>query len=49
MSACANINELLYQRADINARLALIPYEGTPEVKERDGNRYLYTIVLQQF
>lgn len=42
MSACANINELLYQRADINARLALIPYEGTPEVKERDGNRYLY-------
>lgn len=42
MPARTNINELLYQRADINARLALIPYEGTPEVKERDGNRYLY-------
>ena len=42
MPARNNINELLYQRADINARLALIPYEGTPEVKERDGNRYQY-------
>ena len=42
MPAHSDINELLYQRADINARLALIPYEGTPEVKERDGNRYLY-------
>ena len=42
MPARNNINELLYRRADINARLALIPYEGTPEIKERDGNRYLY-------
>lgn len=37
-----DINEVLQQRADVNARLALIPYEGTPEVKERDGKRYLY-------
>lgn len=26
----------------MNARLAFIPYEGTPEVKECDGKRYLY-------
>ena len=37
----ADINEVLQQRADVNARLALIPYEGTPEVKERDSKRYL--------
>ncbi|MBQ3300752.1 MAG: hypothetical protein IJH04_01125 [Eggerthellaceae bacterium] len=38
----ADINEVLQQRADVNARQALIPYEGTPEVKERDSKRYLY-------
>ena len=38
----ANINEVLQKRADVNARLALIPYEGTPEVKERNNRRYLY-------
>lgn len=37
-----DLNELLMRRADINARLALIPYEGTPEVKEQGGSRYLY-------
>ena len=37
-----DINEVLQQRADVNARLALIPYEGTPEVKERGDKRYLY-------
>ena len=42
MATQMDINEVLQQRADINARLALIPYEGTPEVKERDGKRYLY-------
>lgn len=36
------IQELLQQRADYQARLNLLPYEGTPEVKERNGNRYLY-------
>ena len=36
------IQELLHQRADYQARLKLIPYEGTPEVKERDGQQYLY-------
>ena len=37
-----NINELLREKADINARLALIPYEGTPEIKAKGNNRYLY-------
>lgn len=36
------IQELLRARADCNARLALIPYEGTPEVKTQGGGRYLY-------
>lgn len=36
------IQELLRTRADLNARLALIPYEGTPEVKTQGGGRYLY-------
>lgn len=42
MAVQPDINEVLQQRADVNARLALIPYEGTPEVKERGGKRYLY-------
>ncbi len=36
------IRELLQQRADLSARLKLIPYDGTPEIKEQNGNRYLY-------
>lgn len=36
------IQELFQQRADYQARLKLLPYDGTPEIKERDGNRYLY-------
>ena len=42
MATQTDINEVLQQRADVNARLALIPYEGTPEVKERGDKRYLY-------
>lgn len=38
----AQIQELLHQKADYQARLNLIPYDGTPEVKEREGNKYLY-------
>ena len=34
--------ELLRQQADCNARLALIPYEGTVEVKSQGGSQYLY-------
>ena len=36
------IQELLQQRADLLARLKLLPYDGTPEVKENASGRYLY-------
>lgn len=36
------IQELLQQRADFQARLNLLPYDGTPEVKESGGKQYLY-------
>ena len=36
------MQELLQQRADYTARLKLLPYDGTPEIKERDGAKYLY-------
>ena len=38
----SKIQELLHQKADYQARLNLIPYEGTPEVKDREGQKYLY-------
>lgn len=38
----SQIQELLQQRADYQARLNLLPYDGSPEVKERDGRKYLY-------
>lgn len=36
------IQELLHQKADIQARLKLLPYDGSPEIKERGGKKYLY-------
>lgn len=36
------IQELLRRRADLNARLNLMPYDGTPEIKERGDGKYLY-------
>lgn len=36
------IRELLQQRADFQARLKLLPYDGSPEVKERDEKKYIY-------
>lgn len=36
------IQELLHRKADYQARLNLLPYDGTPEIKERDGKKYLY-------
>lgn len=38
----AEIQELLQQRADIQARLNLMPYDGNPEIKEVNGTKYLY-------
>lgn len=36
------IQELLHQRADFQARLNLLPYDGSPEIKEREGKKYIY-------
>ena len=36
------IQELLQQRAEYTARLNLIPYDGSIEIKDREGNKYIY-------
>ncbi len=36
------IQELLSEKADFQARLNLLAYDGTPEIKDRNGNKYLY-------
>ena len=36
------INSLLQDKADLQARLNLIPYDGSPEVKENSSGKYLY-------
>ena len=41
MNSYTDIQELLHSRADLYARLNLLPYDGTPEVKE-NGGKYLY-------
>ena len=38
----SEIQELLQQRADYQARLNLIPYDGNPEIKEKKDSKYLY-------
>ena len=42
MPAFDEIQTLLRERADLNARLSLIPYEGTPEIKDVKEQKYLY-------
>jgi len=43
MAATYNeIQEFLRARADLYARLHLLPYDGTPEIKERGDGKYLY-------
>lgn len=37
-----DIQELLQKRADCQARLNLMPYDGSPEVKERGSEKYIY-------
>ena len=37
------IQELLRERADYEVRLKLLPYDGTPEIKSRNEQRYLYS------
>lgn len=36
------IRELIKEKAEAEARLSLIPYDGSPEVKENSSGRYLY-------
>ncbi|HXK71878.1 MAG TPA: Fic family protein [Clostridia bacterium] len=36
------IQEILQKRADYNARLNLLPYDGSPEIKEINGKKYIY-------
>ena len=36
------IQELLCKKKEINARLNFMPYDGTPEIKERGNEKYLY-------
>lgn len=38
----SKIQELLHQKADYQARLNLIPYDGSLEIKDREGQKYLY-------
>ena len=42
MSDFDEIQELLRKKADCNARIKLIPYDGSPEIKEQSGSKYLY-------
>lgn len=36
------IQKLLKSRAKLHTRLNLIPYDGTPKIKERGVGKYLY-------
>lgn len=38
----SQIQELISKKAELQARLNLLPYDGTPEIKEISGKRYLY-------
>ncbi|MGN0244103.1 MAG: Fic family protein [Lachnospiraceae bacterium] len=42
MGDLIKIKELLNEKADCQARLNLIPYSGTPEIKSQNDKRYLY-------
>ena len=42
MNSLNNIQELLRKKADLQTKLSLIPYTGTPEIKENKSGKYLY-------
>lgn len=42
MSEFDEIQRLLQDKADYQARIRLIPYDGTPEIKENASGKYLY-------
>lgn len=42
MENATQLQELLHQKADLQARIKLIPYDGTPEIKTQGTKQYLY-------
>lgn len=42
MDSFSEIQSLLQEKADCNARISLIPYDGNPEIKENNSGKYLY-------
>jgi len=42
MNSFSEIQSLLQDKADCQARVALIPYDGNPEIKENASGKYLY-------
>ena len=42
MDSFNEIQSLLQDKADIQARIKLIPYDGNPEVKKNASGKYLY-------
>jgi len=36
------MQKLLQEKSELNARLKLIPYDGSIEIKEQGGNKYIY-------
>lgn len=42
MSNIEDINTLLREKAELEARLRLMPYDGSPEIKENGSGKYLY-------
>ena len=42
MSKLNKIQELTRRKAELNARIALFPYDGTPEIKENKSGKYIY-------
>ncbi len=42
MTSLNEIQTLLQEKADIQARIKLIPYDGNPEIKENASGKYLY-------
>ena len=42
MNTFDEIQSLLQDKADIQARILLIPYDGNPEIKENASGKYLY-------
>ena len=42
MSDFEKIQSLLQDKADCHARIKLIPYDGSPEIKENSSGKYLY-------